>query len=456
MPLGWRCCCGTPCLLFFDPFAREDDTEAGNDWSDTEDDPWEILDEELKATAPSVYLTNAASVPSSPNGMRHSVRVKGENDGDQLQLAPSPFNNYVELTVGAAATLDLYLGSFLVRSCPVTAAAGEWHEIEITAGGTTATAGLEVRLNGALVMLGVGVWSYTVGGVGTGATLTASAYFDDFRVSLLRDINERQTILKSAGTITGGTWDIPSLPGGGSLSTIPYDVTAATLKTMLEGELGSGNVDAAGSLVGFGLGFTITFQGDLAATDLPLMVADGSDLEGTGTTLTVDELVKGYDCADARACPFTAGSKQGGWNSVHLVIASATDEGDTTGCAGLDGEYTLDEMEDGDCVGDNYFLSGSAECKCYGIDGLSIPISNEAFDGGSKTIQSMRFKNGDLILIDEEDHAMLLQPLYVSFPAGQNGPVCSDGTSFDADETNVTVDGLGCADTWTFTASDGG
>lgn len=93
--------------------------------------------------------------------------------------------------------------------------------------------------------------------------------------------NEVQT-LTMTGTPTGGTFTLSF--GGQTTAAIAYNASAAAVQAALEllTNIGSGNVLGAGGALP-GTPVTITFQGALAATDVPLMTANSASLTGGST-----------------------------------------------------------------------------------------------------------------------------------------------------------------------------
>jgi len=102
--------------------------------------------------------------------------------------------------------------------------------------------------------------------------------------------NEIQTITFSGGTPTGGTW--AATFDGETASSLAHNIDAATLQAALEGlaSVGSGNATVSGSV---GSGFTVTFIGALAGTNVPEMTADGSGLTQAAGSITVETLTPG-------------------------------------------------------------------------------------------------------------------------------------------------------------------
>jgi len=455
-------CCVHDCPLFSDDFHRADSTTIGNGWTENAGD-WAIVSNEAKILTSNARMTNSASVPSGAHAVRWVVTTKGANSGDKLRLYfRSSTADYIELTVGGSATLDVVIGGSTARSCTVTAAANTYHTIDALVCGASAGTGdsFMVTLNGTIVMWG-GAGSATVantvgtivGGVGTGS-ITSAAYFDDFAVTLYRGINEIQRISKTSGTISGGTWDIGNLPGGGSVTAIPYNVSAATLQASLDAVLGAGNVTVSGAAFA---PQSLTWIGTYAETDVPMITVDGTNLTGVSPVIAVTEFRAGYGCTECRACSFIPGSRfgTGTWNSINLAVASAADALGTTGCSGINGTYNLDQMTATDCTG----CSGcnacqTDECICYGIDGLSITITPSV--GPAVTITGIRFCGGVINFISSSG-------MYISVYFGLNSlsnniwPRCNDMTSIAANGTaNHVTQSSGFCTGWTFTVSDGG
>lgn len=96
--------------------------------------------------------------------------------------------------------------------------------------------------------------------------------------------NEVQTIT-TTGTPTGGTFTLTFR--GQTTAPIAYNASSATVQTALRalGTIGSTGVTCGGGPLPTGV--TVTFGGDLATTDVPLLTANYSALTG-GTAPTVD------------------------------------------------------------------------------------------------------------------------------------------------------------------------
>jgi hypothetical protein len=101
--------------------------------------------------------------------------------------------------------------------------------------------------------------------LGTGGTPTAA-------------INETQTVTM-VGPPTGGTWRVAFQ--GATTADLAYNISAANLQTALVGlsTIGAGNAAVTGSAGG---PYTVTFQGALAGSDVPLLAVDASSLQGAG------------------------------------------------------------------------------------------------------------------------------------------------------------------------------
>lgn len=112
-------------------------------------------------------------------------------------------------------------------------------------------------------------------------------------------VNEVQT-LTFGGTITGGTFTLTF--NGYTTAAISWSSTNATLVSNIDTALGAltsiggvGNVDTAVGVMTAGIGtITVTFVGTLAATDVPLMTKNSTNLTGTAPTLAVSLTTEGY------------------------------------------------------------------------------------------------------------------------------------------------------------------
>lgn len=104
--------------------------------------------------------------------------------------------------------------------------------------------------------------------------------------------NEVVTVTPS-GTISGGTWNFSfTLEGKTSNIDIPWDATASEIQAFLEDmkTIGEGNVSVSGDLT---TTVVITFQGDLAAYNLPIPVVSGANLTGSTPDVAIAETTAG-------------------------------------------------------------------------------------------------------------------------------------------------------------------
>lgn len=104
------------------------------------------------------------------------------------------------------------------------------------------------------------------------------------------NVNEVQTVTIT-GAPTGGTFKLQYV--GQKTAAIAYNATAATVKTELVAlsTIGEDNVTVAGAVGG---PYTVTFVGELAATDVALLVKKAGGLTGgTSPDVTVAETTKG-------------------------------------------------------------------------------------------------------------------------------------------------------------------
>jgi hypothetical protein len=106
-------------------------------------------------------------------------------------------------------------------------------------------------------------------------------------------INEVQTATKS-GTISGGTFTLTW--EGATTSALAYNASTATVQAALEGlsTIGTGNITVGGSALSSG-NMTFTFTGDLAGTDVSLIVLNSSLTGGGSAPITqTTQGVSGY------------------------------------------------------------------------------------------------------------------------------------------------------------------
>lgn len=93
--------------------------------------------------------------------------------------------------------------------------------------------------------------------------------------------NETQSIVLP--TPSGGTWTLTvDIDGAVQTATLPYDADAGIVQIRLERltNIGRGNISVTGTGTSSDP-FMLEFIGDLAGTDIPLVVTDGSSLSGT-------------------------------------------------------------------------------------------------------------------------------------------------------------------------------
>lgn len=135
---------------------------------------------------------------------------------------------------------------------------------------------------------------YTDGNIPSGACLalvTATGRHAPYGGS-----SEEVQTLTVTGTPTGGTYTLSF--GGQTTATIPYNATAAQVRTALEAlsTIGTGNVTTAGGAHP-GTPITVTFTGALANTNVAQMTANSAGLTG-GSTPTVTPTTSTAGAAD--------------------------------------------------------------------------------------------------------------------------------------------------------------
>lgn len=103
--------------------------------------------------------------------------------------------------------------------------------------------------------------------------------------------NEVQTVTIT-GTPTGGTFTLTFY--GQTTSAIAYNASAATVEAALEAlsTIGADNVACAGGALP-GTAVTVTFQGDLAGRNVPLLTSNNSLTGGTNPAITVTKTTPG-------------------------------------------------------------------------------------------------------------------------------------------------------------------
>lgn len=101
-------------------------------------------------------------------------------------------------------------------------------------------------------------------------------------------VNEVQKITLPAN-LTGGDWT--ATYAGQTTTPIVYNPTAVAVKSALAAlsNIGGGNVDVTGSVA---TGFTVTFTGSLAGTNIAQLTASGANLVPVGT-ITVETVTQG-------------------------------------------------------------------------------------------------------------------------------------------------------------------
>lgn len=93
--------------------------------------------------------------------------------------------------------------------------------------------------------------------------------------------NEKQTITVNSGT-TSGTFDVTNIAGTAkTLLLVPFDVTNTALQTLLEAQIGVGNITVTGG-PGATAALTLEFKGTLGTQDLPTTTVLDNHLVGTG------------------------------------------------------------------------------------------------------------------------------------------------------------------------------
>lgn len=244
------CCCGgeTPCIRVQDDFARADSSTVGAGAvgpspSETAGD-WDILSNELHIDSSNAQIswndTGTGTSLTCESGYAR-VKMKGADSGDVLRMDVSgSATTRIELTVGASATLKVIQTS-TKKTVNVTAAADEWHTIEVRACKLSAlTTGIYVYLNGSLQIYGVLNLQNVITSfvrLGTG-TITADAFFDD----LYMERNSSPNHTGSACDHGGQTCpDCPEMCG------VPSSEAAAELDAVGTGFLDDAGGDLCGS-----------------------------------------------------------------------------------------------------------------------------------------------------------------------------------------------------------------
>ncbi|MBF6277061.1 major capsid protein [Nocardia nova] len=112
---------------------------------------------------------------------------------------------------------------------------------------------------------------------------------DRITISAPTFTNEKQTATIS-GSPTGGTFALGFK--GKTTAALAYNASLAAVQSALAGlsTIGTGNVAVTGTP---GTSYVVTFQGALAATDVPAITATGSFTGGTSPSIAVAETTKG-------------------------------------------------------------------------------------------------------------------------------------------------------------------
>lgn len=108
--------------------------------------------------------------------------------------------------------------------------------------------------------------------------------------------NEVQ-IVSLPGGPTGGTFTL-SL-NGITTGNIAWNASASAVQTALRAVLGSNEVSCTGGALP-GTAVTVTFQGDLGGQNLPLMVADGTNLTGASVAMSISTTTGGVVGTNAK------------------------------------------------------------------------------------------------------------------------------------------------------------
>lgn len=129
--------------------------------------------------------------------------------------------------------------------------------------------------------------------------------------------NQQQTVSIGSGTPTSGNFTLTLF---GTTLTVPYNSSAAALKTQLETIVGAGNVSTSGGALP-GTGIVVTFTGRLAGLYVPVM---------TVTSGTLD--------AGTAACSITTANRAAGrlkaWNPARIADPTTALSVSATGSGG--------------------------------------------------------------------------------------------------------------------------
>lgn len=193
--------------------------------------------------------------------------------------------------------------------------------------------------------------------------------------------NEIQTV-ETDDDVSGGTFTLTF--GIYETGTIPYNASAAVVEAALEAlnSIGLGNATVTGSAPIW----TVTFAGDLANTDVALMVGDGSLLTGgSATDVELTESVSGVDAVDEIQRITESGTVSGGSFTV-------TFGGDTTPAILYDATAgtielnleSLDSIPTGECTVSAAIDGGFANLTFTGSLG-GQPLAAVVVNSGSLT-----------------------------------------------------------------------
>ncbi len=178
--------CVTCCEILEDGFDRANSTSLGAYWTEDAGD-WSIASNKLTVATANARVTSSATTGDGATWI--SVKLQSSASGDKLRVYFLGTTDYVELTVGGSAQIEIFTASTSRKTCSVTAAAGTEHTL-IVRGCAYSTVQTFVELNGVIV----GSTSQNIGagagagdcGVGTGGTLTGTAQFDDFHAKRMQ------------------------------------------------------------------------------------------------------------------------------------------------------------------------------------------------------------------------------------------------------------------------------
>jgi hypothetical protein len=410
---GCKCCGGVePCPFDHDTFNRADSGTIGNSegttphtWFKTAG-TWDIVSQAVRTTVANARLSLRTSIfvpldtPESAS-VQVTGDVKSSANDDIIRLHVDA-NYYLELKVGASATLSLIVSGTTRSVCNVTAASGQYHTLKIVVCSSTLRGGQFGGVFGYLneqLICGYSTYvtpiSMTLApGYGTGATVTGNVDCDNFVLETLELWREKQRIVLT-GSPTGGTFTM-TIPGHGTTSAIAWDANAAAVQTAIESVLGvttfapvlCGGVGGAGPLPGTPV--MCWLGGAAAGEDVGLMtLATNSLTGGSSPSLSVTAILDGNDCQDCWSC-FPALDKTRGTGELTVIVTGFVDIGGgspTTGCASLNGTYVLESLGAAacsdvittatTCTGGGGALEAPTPCECYELD-VNITVTRFA------------------------------------------------------------------------------